>query len=633
MVEKDNDLAGIYRALRHGRMSRRAFVVRAAALGASAPLSLMLVNSVSDRAAAAQTPPAERPTVGTDDLVRGAGGELWVRQWFAPSYVVAHLTDFLPQSVAQISSMILEPLLSYAPDGSLLPTLATEVPSKKNGGLSDDLTTVTLNLRDDVLWSDGEPFTADDVVWTWQWVTDESTGAPSRWVWSEIQTIEATSPTQVRIVYAKPTLGWFFPIAGAGYGGIVPRHIWAGKEKAVDDAAFAIDPIGTGPYKIETVAPGEQIVCSINERYREPNKPYFETVRFQAGGDGTTDFQAVLQDGDGDVAAILSGGSFTFLKELAMSGGKGRLVAGPPTELEQIVFNFSDPNTEVDGERSNLHAPHPFLTDRAVRQAMTMAIDREAIASDIFLGGDIHVAARNVLTGIPALESPNTSLDFDIDAANDLLDRAGWKRVGDTRSKNGIELAVSYVTTGIGDLSRLVRYRQRTQIAIKAGWEAIGIQVELGQVSASDFFTVTPDNELSFAHFYRDTEMFTNGLAFPLPDMYFSSWYAGPDNSNIAQRANDWLADNIQRYIDPAFDLLYEEATSTIDPVRAAELFIQMNDHLVENFVVVPLVAQPGGIYALANRIADDNISLSSWEPLFWNIANWHTVDLSSELA
>jgi peptide/nickel transport system substrate-binding protein len=115
--------------------------------------------------------------------------------------------------------------------------------------------------------------------------------------------------------------------------------------------------------------------------------------------------------------------------------------------------------------------------------------------------------------------------------------------------------------------------------------------------------------------------------------MYFSSWYAGPDNSNIAQRANDWLADNIQRYIDPAFDLLYEEATSTIDPVRAAELFIQMNDHLVENFVVVPLVAQPGGIYALANRIADDNISLSSWEPLFWNIANWHTVDLSSELA
>ena len=93
-----------------------------------------------------------------------------------PAHVVAHLTEN-PPPASQISSLILEPLLSYAADGSLLPTLVTEVPSKANGGLSDDLTKVTLNLRDDVLWSDGEPFTADDVVWTWQWITDESNGA------------------------------------------------------------------------------------------------------------------------------------------------------------------------------------------------------------------------------------------------------------------------------------------------------------------------------------------------------------------------------------------------------------------------------------------------------------------------
>lgn len=607
-------------------MSRREFLSRAAALGVSAPLSLMLLNSVNGHPAAAQRTPAERPTAGTNDQVRGAGGELLVRQWFTPSAAVTHFTDF-PPSGAQVSSLILEPLLSYAPDGSLLPTLAAEVPTKENGGLSDDLTRVTLNLRDDVLWSDGEPFTADDVVWTWQWINDESTGATSRWVWSEIQAIEATSPTHVQIVYAKPTLGWFFPIAGAMYGSIVPRHLWIGKDNVAVDTAFAIAPVGTGPYRIETFVPDDHIICSINERYREPNKPYFETVRFQGGGDGTTDAQAVLRDGDGDVMALLSGGNFAFLKELEQTGGKGRLVAGPPTELEQIVFNFSDPNKELDGERSNLRAPHPFLTDHAVRQAMTMAIDREAIASEIFLGGDIHVAARNVLTGIPALESPNTSLDFDIDGANALLDGAGWERAGDTRSKNGIELTVSYYTTGIGDLSPLLSYRSRTQAVVKAGWEAIGIQVELGQVSASDFFTVTPENELSFAHFYRDVEMFTNGLVFPLPDLYFSSWYAGPDHANIAQRANDWLGDNIQRYSDPAFDLLYEEVTTTTDPLRAADLSIQLNDHIIENCVVVPLVAQPGGIYALANRISDENIALSSWEPLFWNIANWHTVD------
>ena len=176
MVTLKSDLAVMYEGLRHGRLSRRDFVIGAAALGASAPLSLVLVNSVGDQRAAAQDPSSERPSFDTQDQVRGAGGELEVRQWFAPSNAVAHLTEN-PPPASQLSSMILEPLLSYAPDGSLLPTLATEVPTKENGGLSDDLTKVTLNLRDDVLWSDGEPFTADDVVWTWQWINDESNGA------------------------------------------------------------------------------------------------------------------------------------------------------------------------------------------------------------------------------------------------------------------------------------------------------------------------------------------------------------------------------------------------------------------------------------------------------------------------
>jgi peptide/nickel transport system substrate-binding protein len=500
------------------------------------------------------------------------------------------------------------------------------VPTKANGGLSDDLTRVTLNLRDDVLWGDGEPFTADDVLWTWEWINDESSGSVHQWVWSEIQSIEPMSPTQVQLIYAKPTLAWFFPIAGSVFGGILPRHAWTGKDKAAVDAAFAIDPIGTGPYKIETFVPGDQIVCSINERYREPNKPFFETVRFQAGGDSASDAQAVLVDGDGDVTSDLRIAP-ELLEELQTAGGKARVIAGSPTSIEQIAFNFSDPNQEIDGERSHLSAPHPFLTDRTVRQAMTMAIDRESIANEIFLGGDIEPPARNVLTGIAALESPNTSIEFDIEAANDLLDRAGWVRTGEARIKDGIELAVSYYTTGIGDLSPLVRFRLEIQAAVKAGWEAIGIKVELGQVSAADFFDVTPENELSFAHFYRDVEMYAVGLLSPWPETRFYDWYAGPDNSNVAQRANEWMGPNVQRYVNPEFDRLYEEATTTTDPQRAAELYIQMNDLIVNEFVVVPLVAQPFGKYALGNRIAEKNIAPSSWEPLFWNIANWRTID------
>ena len=272
MTQPEDQLIETYQALRQGRMSRREFVARAAALGIGAPMTLVLVNSVGVDGVAAQNTPSERPNIGTDGQLRGAGGELKVRQWLAPNHAFAHLAGF-PPTVAQVSSLVLEPLLSYGPDGSLLPTLVTEVPAWENGGLSEELTTVTLSLREGVLWSDGDPFSADDVVWTWQWITDESNGSTSRWLWGQIQAVEAISPTQVQLIYAKPTLAWFAPLAGAYAGGIIPRHVWTGRDQGAVNAEFGTNPIGTGPYRIDALVPGDQIVCSINEYYREPNKP------------------------------------------------------------------------------------------------------------------------------------------------------------------------------------------------------------------------------------------------------------------------------------------------------------------------------------------------------------------------
>jgi peptide/nickel transport system substrate-binding protein len=626
MVQPVGRLSETYQALRQGTISRRQFIARAAALGIGAPMALVLVNSIGMDGAATQDTLPERPSFGTEEQTRGAGGELKVRQWRAPDHAFGHLADFPPPAVPQVSSLILEPLLSYAQDGSLLPTLAAEVPTKANGGLSDDLTIVTLNLMDDLLWSDGEPFTADDVVWTWQWITDESNNSTSHGFWSEIQLIEATKPTQVRLIYAKPALAWFAPIAGAFHGGIIPRHVWTGKDSASVNADFARYPIGTGPYKIDSFDPGKEILCSINPHYRELNKPWFATVRFQEGGDGITDAQAVLQDGEGDVAAVLMAEP-EILQEIESAGGKGRVYARPPTAVEYISFNFSDPNQEIDGERSSLQSPHPFLTDPAVRAAMAMAIDRESISTKILHAGDFWPPARNILTGIPTLESPNTSFEFDIDAANQLLDDAGWVRVGNTRIKDDIALEVSYYTMGLGSNNQLVTYRQKTQEAVKAAWEAIGITVQAGLLPFDDFLNVTPENEHSVAHFYRDVQMYARGPDSPMPDTFFLEWYAGSGNSNVAQQANDWSGWNLQRYINPDFDLLYEEAASTTDPERAAELYIEMNDLIVGDFVVVPLVTITVPLYALSNRIATENVGASSWEPLFWNIANWRTVE------
>jgi peptide/nickel transport system substrate-binding protein len=629
MTERSSPLLrNLWEDLRLGKMSRREFMARAAALGVGAPVALVLVNSIGMDEVAAQDALSERPSFGTEEQIRGAGGELSVRQWLAPDHLFMHHNTIerrYPMAAAQVSSLIVEPLLSYAPDGLLLPTLVTEVPTRENGGLSEDLRTVTLNLREGVLWSDGEPFTADDVVWTWRWITEQSNASHNSGVWSAIQEAVAISPARVELIYAKPSLGWFVPLAGGHAGGILPSHVWRGKNKDAVNAEFGINPIGTGPYKVEEFGRGDYIVCSINESYRERNKPYFATVRFQGGGDAATDAQAVLQDGDGDVAAL----PFIdpeLLLEMASASSTGKLIAAVQTYVERIVFNFSDPNTEVDGERSSLEAPHPFLTDKTVRQAMAMAIDRESIASEIFVDADLHPAARNILTGISALESQNTTYQYDIDEANDLLDAAGWVREGEKRTKEGIELAVSYYTAVGEDNALVKRFRPEVQAAVKARWEAIGIKVKIGQIKGSVFFDARADNEHSFAHFYRDIEMWSNAPTSPFPDSYFEDWYAGPGNSNVAQRANDWSGWNLQRYVNPDFDDMYKEVRSTIDPERAVELFIAMNDLIVGDFVVVPLVARPEFLYAFNNRIAAENVGASSWEPLSWNIANWRTV-------
>lgn len=628
MVQSGGELADAYRGLRQGTITRREFIARAAALGISASMSLMLINSLSE-GVAAQDALSERPSIGTDEQTRGAGSELKVRQWFAPNDLFMHhiAGERHPFAAAQVSSLIVEPLLSHGADGSLLPTLAAEVPTRENGGLSDDLTTVTLDLLEGVLWSDGEPFTADDVVWTWQWINDES-NAPSVWsgIWATIQAAEAISQTKVQLIYEKPTLAWFVPIAGSAFGGIIPRHVWEGRDQAAVNREFGTEPIGTGPYKIHEFDPGNSIVCSINEHYREPHKPYFASVRFQGGGDAATDAQAVLQEGDGDVAPLLFIDPESLLP-MESASGTGKLIASVPIHVERIVFNFSDPKKEVDGERSNVNVPHPFLTDIRVRQAMALAIDREAIARDIFVDEDLHPAARNILTGIAPLESPNTSFEFDIDAANDLLDDAGWVRAGGARTKDGMQLAVSYYTAVGEDNALVKRFRPQVQAAVKKGWEAIGIEVVLGQIKGDEFFSVTPENEYSYAHFYRDIQMWSSAPWSPFPDGYFEDYYAGPGNSNVAQRANDWSGLNLQRYVNSEFDDLFEEARTTIDPERAVELFIEMNDLIVEDFVVVPLVARPDMIYAFSNRLATENVGASVWEPLFWNIANWRTVE------
>ena len=171
-----------------------------------------------------------------------------------------------------------------------------------------------------------------------------------------------------------------------------------------------------------------------------------------------------------------------------------------------------------------------------------MATDRDTMANQFYLGGDLEPGAKNILSGIAALESPNTTYEFNLDKAAALLDEAGWTLDGDTRKKDGVEIKIVYSTS-------INAVRQKEQAVNKQNWEQIGIKVNLKQVDAGIFFDSAAGNEQNAQHFYADLLMYTNGPTSTLPPCpTCSRGTAAPDGVNISQKANGWSGINESRY-------------------------------------------------------------------------------------
>ena len=166
--------------------------------------------------------------------------------------------------------------------------------------------------------------------------------------------------------------------------------------------------------------------------------------------------------------------------------------------------------------------------------------------------------------------------------------------------------------------------RQKEQAIIKQALEQIGFRVELRQVDAAVFFDGSPGNEQNINHFYNDLEMYTNNATTPIPVAYMISWYAGPDGQNIAQQSNSWNGQNYSRFANADYDKLFEQVRLETDIEKAAEMFIQLNDIVINEVAVVPLVNRAADKYAISTTLRDENVAVSSFEYDYWNIANWN---------
>jgi peptide/nickel transport system substrate-binding protein len=591
---QERELRHLIEDVRTGTLPRRGFMQHLVSLGLTAPMASMLLMHAG--VAQAQTAPVYKPTK------RGGGGALKVLWWQGATLLQPHFANGTKDQEG--SRIFYESLAVWDNDGNLVPILAAEIPSRDNGGLSADGTSVLWKLKKGVTWHDGQPFTADDCVFTWEYARDPATAAVTSGVYKDIKVDKVDSHT-IRVTFAKPTPFWATAFVAAE-GMIIPKHLFAPYIGAKSrEAPNNLKPVGTGPYKFVDFKPGDIVRGEINTTYHMPNRPFFDSIEMKGGGDAASAARAVLQTGEYDYAWNLQVED-EVLKRME-AGGKGKAYIVPGGDIEFIQLNITDPWNEVEGERASVKSKHFAFSDPAVRQAMSLLADRQSMQE--FIYGRTGFATGNFLNNPPRFKSPNTKWEFNIDKANQLLDAAGWKRGADgIREKAGKKMKFVYQTS-------INATRQKEQAIVKQACQKAGIDLELKSVTASVFFSSDVANPDTYGKFWCDMQMYTTTMTQPDAERFmdqYTSW-------EVSSKANKWQGRNICRWVNPDYDKDFRAAEVELDPVKRAALFIRMNDMIVNDYAVIPLISRP--------RVRGANLklvtSLSGWDLDFSTLQNW----------
>ena len=341
------------------------------------------------------------------------------------------------------------------------------------------------------------------------------------------------------------------------------------------------------------------ISLAANENYREEGKPAFASVTFKGGGDATAAGRSVLETGEFDYAWNLQLAPDVLAK--MQEAGQGELLSTFGTLVERLEVNLTDPDPALGDQRGVIGNPNPRMTDKAVRQAMSMAIDRPLLVEIGY--GDAGTVTCNVLPA-PAIYASSANDDClvqDIAGANALLDEAGWvdSNGNGIRDKDGVELSILYQTSTNA-------VRQDFQALIKQWWSEIGIETELKNIDASVFFGGDPGSPDTFQKNFADVEMFANNFDGTDPEAYMANWTC----DQAPQPENQWQGNNMMRFCSEEYDALVAEMAKTGDIEERARLAKAMNDMLMQEYVIIPLVYR-GRVSARANDLG--GVIINSW--------------------
>jgi peptide/nickel transport system substrate-binding protein len=458
---------------------------------------------------------------------------------------------FAQAALSDLDQMTAAYLFRYDHENKIVPELATVVPTFANGGISKDGKTITLHLRPGVKWSDGQPFGADDVVFTIGAINNPANNVPSRDGFDKIAKTDEPNATTV-IVHLREPFGPIVPtlFASSGSTAVLPKHL-LGSLPDINNAPYNALPVGIGPFRYTAWRRGDAVELEANPNYWR-GRPKLDRVVLKLIPDRNT-VLAQLQTGEIDMWYPL-GGAFLARVQAIPSVAVIRKSA---YAFNEIAFNLKN----------------PALADVTVRRALRLATDRKTIIAKVGHGvGVLQDTAAPLVD--PSVPKDVPFVNYDPAQANALLDRDGWVRGADgVRAKNGVRLSFNLATgTGTPDVD--------TQIElIRAWWKDIGVELNEQHYEASMMFAPASAGGIVFGGKF-DIAFF--GWNVPVPIGLFNLWAcksAPPEGENVGY------------YCDPKVDALIADMQATYDEARyrrdlSAALHIIAND--------VPVIVQNG---------------------------------------
>jgi peptide/nickel transport system substrate-binding protein len=505
------------------------------------------------------------------------------------------------------------------------PQLALDVPTLENGGAQfvgegmDRALQVTFNLRQGVTWSDGTPFTSEDVKATWELVMNPLSGMDNA-IEAKIDRIDTPDPSTVVITFLSANAARRAdPAAYAGQEGPVidplyfmvpnyyeqvlyPAHILRPMaddnlrtSPKVDDITrsdFARNPVGTGPFVVESWDPGTQIV--LRARADSWRAPKLDTVVFR-----------IIPSKDTAIAALQAGEVDLVTQD--------SLDVGDAAVLDSIVGVTPQYVPGTVWEHLTLNLDNPILNDKDVRQAMAYGLDREEL-NQVILFGKSEVA-HSQIPSWHAFYNPDVfKYDFNLNRANALLELAGWTPGPDgIRTKAGQRLSVKYWSTGSA-------FRPRMLPLVKDQLSRIGMEMNIEFVPASVYFDTKASSPQSLSARQFDVGEFAWVGGFDSgQDLKYSN-----HSVNIPSRENGYKGGNYAGFRNTRNDLLLDQGLAVLDQGLRAGIYREVQYVQQEELPVIPLVLRPITI-AAKNSLVNLKGSMSSSGET-WNIHEWETV-------